>query len=191
MTKKSAILKDTDSIAPDELGHFTHHFSITMELEKHPFMGAMALIALVLIIFQVFKHGATNAASSSTGTGSSSTSSTPTSQPYILPTVGTVPVTVTNPVTITGSTFPMITVRQKSTSGGDANWDASHTGIPLQGRTMDNSDIGVIPFGTSLQTTGGAVTGSANHPASGLPGTTTWYPVIYNGLSGYVNAYDI
>src|SRR5258708_6675188 len=52
-------------VATDELGHFRHPFSITMELEKHPLMAAMAIIAVVLIIIYVFKNLRGNSSGSS------------------------------------------------------------------------------------------------------------------------------
>lgn len=47
---------DFDAAPPDGLGHFHHHFSITMEMDKHPIMGGMFVVALGLVLIYVFRH---------------------------------------------------------------------------------------------------------------------------------------
>ena len=81
---KNAISKalSQDDAGSDELGHFNHHFSITMELEKHPLMMALIAAAILIVIYYLYKGVASGhqAAGSATQPGAPTTGST-TGQP--------------------------------------------------------------------------------------------------------------
>lgn len=51
--------------------------------------------------------------------------------------------------------------------------------------------LGSIPFGASVQQTAAVLSGPINTSANGNYSSSQWYPVTYNGQSGFVNAIDI
>lgn len=82
-------------------------------------------------------------------------------------------------------TYNSLTVRQPGAAG---TWDTTHTGIPLRDQPGGGGNIiGYIPWGTTVQPTGGIVSGSANQAG----GSTNWFPVTWNGLTGFVSQWDI
>lgn len=97
-------MNDIDATSPDELGHFKHHFSITMELDKHPWMTVMAAVAAGLVIIYILAHAVKNKATSSTvvpATPASTTNTTGTTTTYVPP-----PINVTVPPTTGTTTTP-------------------------------------------------------------------------------------
>lgn len=78
--------------------------------------------------------------------------------------------------------------RSKTTSGTSASYDKSHTGVPMHSNpnTAASSLVTLVPYNSQVNITGNAVNGTA-----AMPGFSNWYPVSYNGQTGYINAYDI
>ena len=73
--------------------------------------------------------------------------------------------------------------------GTDA-WSKSHPGTPIfpsAAQTGDSGVLGYVPFGSQVQITGPVVTGQAN-TTSGGQSSSSYYPVSYNGITGYVPA---
>lgn len=55
------------------------------------------------------------------------------------------------------------------------------------GSSTLGNQIGTIPANSTIQATGPELTGAWNQPN----GSELWYPVVYNGVAGFVNAYYV
>ena len=77
------------------------------------------------------------------------------------------------------------TIRAKQTSGIDAGWDRTHTGVPIRSQPSGYNDtiIGLVPFGGKIKVTGPLITGGLNQQG----GSNQWYPV----QGGYLSAWDV
>lgn len=86
-----------------------------------------------------------------------------------------------------GTTTSNIKIRpsQALTGGIFQQYDQGHSGIPLR-NSPGGSQYTPIPFGASVTLTGNAQSG----PQTG-GNSTIYYPVTYNGQSGYVSALDL
>lgn len=73
--------------------------------------------------------------------------------------------------------------------------DLTESGIPILSTpnvaNFQQSELGLAPYGSQLVITGPPVQGSYNFANNAPGGSTTWYPVQFQGKSGYVSAYDI
>jgi hypothetical protein len=115
-----------------------------------------------------------------------STSGMPSSPVYVIgaPASGTPPPTPpsTPPPTRT------VTVRAKQTSGPNADYDKSHSGVPIHAGTSGQTPtLRLAPYGSQVQITGDAVIGASN-TGSGQGGSDYWYPVVGGG---YLSAWDV
>ncbi|HWS82808.1 MAG TPA: SH3 domain-containing protein [Ktedonobacteraceae bacterium] len=82
-------------------------------------------------------------------------------------------------------------IRTKGSIPTVATYDAKFTGVPIRSAAgAGNDQIGTIAFGSQVQLTGKAIQGTSNLPGS-ANGTNLWYPVTYNGKTGYVSAFDV
>ena len=88
--------------------------------------------------------------------------------------------------------FPQEAVRSAATSPSALTYsfDTSHPGIPLTAApgplSASNQAQAYVPFGSQLTVTGPAVSGPV-----APEGTSTYYPVLSNGKSYYINSYDL
>ena len=69
-------------------------------------------------------------------------------------------------------------IRAKSTSGGAANYDKSHSGVPIHS-SPGGSQTGTATYGSTVHITGPAVQGPSDF------GITSWYPVPGGFISGF------
>jgi hypothetical protein len=163
---------------------------------QYPALGIALAIVVIAILYYVYKQNS-GATPSANITASSANIPEELIYSFMGPTGPAGPAGPTGPTgptatpIVAGPAGTLIAIRQRSVSGPDASYDANATGVPIQGQKQDHTDIGVIPFGTVIQVNGPAQTGGTNHPASGAQGTNLWYPVTYNGKTGFVNAYDV
>jgi len=110
------------------------------------------------------------------GRASSSSSSTTTPpSSYSLPAPGGAP-----PAPSPTSTTFQLSIRGKGSKADAAAWDQRHPGVPLFA-SPGGATIDYLPFGSTLTSTGPAVSGPSNG------GSTTWWPVS----GGYVSGYDV
>lgn len=65
------------------------------------------------------------------------------------------------------------------------------TSVPIFATSNSQQSIFHIPFGQSVSITGPSVTGRTAKSKSGKFTSSTWYPVTYNGQSGFVVSYDL
>ena len=180
MARKNALAQALaqDETGLDEVGHFNHHFSITMELEQHPLLMAMAAVAVLLVIYllykDLFKGGVTGTA---TQPGTSQPGNIPwlgqTNQSSVPPinitfdgtagTTGTVTGTGT-PTAPTGTPKPPVGVPPTGPAPGPNNnpWQA------LLGKGPKS-----VPFGSTITIQGTTYTlgGGAQGRIWGVPGT--------------------
>lgn len=105
------------------------------------------------------------------------------------PTTTTTTGTTTNPITTvtTAAKNALLTIRQAST----ADLAKKVGGIPVRAQPGTGASVGGLSFGKSIQATGAAIVGGYNNPLSGGSGSNLWYPVVINGKTGYVSAYDV
>lgn len=145
---------------------------------------ALALGVAVVIGFLINKLRGGSASSSASG--QPQTLYVPTSNTFI------------NSSTTQGG-YQQATVRQQY-QGADPSttqaWDAQGLGIPirgtLQGGSTSNDILGYIPFGAQVEITGSPQVGQSQWGDASLPGSNDlWYPVQYNGESGFVSGYDL
>lgn len=179
------IIRDVDSAPTDELGHFNHHFSITMELDKHPALAAMGAIALVLIVLYVLRHGVTTKANVIPATPAPTPVDA--NRPYILASgQNPLPVTVANtsnypvpvatvtnnPPAVTASSNVYTTTKSASLETTPRNSNGGHT-------------ILTIPAGAK-------VTLLSTTPTPDPAGSKkVYYTVQYNGQTGYIGSDSI
>lgn len=148
MAGKKSLFNDIDGTAPDELGHFKHHFSITMELDKHPLMMAMAAIAVGLVIIYVFNHifkSGSNIPVPATGaTPSSNTTYTVSgSDPLPVSIVSPIPIPITGGTgTGSGTTTYTITAADMKIKGGVLHHIAARFGISYD--ALYNANVSVL-----------------------------------------------
>ncbi len=117
-----------------------------------------------------------------------STNGQPTSPVYVISNPSTPMPTA--PTTPTPTTMLTIRNRNQTTSGQFAQYDASHSGIPMRsGPGESNAVVAQVPFGAQVSEVGGPISGTANYQGSGS--STLWYQVSYNGQNGYVSIEDI
>lgn len=194
MAKLSTIKKDVDSAPPDELGHFTHHFSVTMELEKHPWFSGMAIVAVILLVIYVLRHGVLTKAAATTSGTSSTTSG---SQPYIVTgsTGATGATGAQGDTGATGATGAQGATGATGSSGqsgyttftvrsGSGTWgNTGIAGVPSDDSPGGNV-ITVIPYNSQIFPLAN-VQGRSNN------GNTLWYQVNYGGKISYVSDADI
>ncbi len=74
-------------------------------------------------------------------------------------------------------------------AAGALPYDTTHSGIPLRSGPF-GSILSEIPFGANVTVTGPAINGPSNFGTSG-GGSQLWYPVSFNGQTGYISAYDL
>lgn len=81
-------------------------------------------------------------------------------------------------------TSPSVTVRAPATTGPTVGYDQNHPGVPIFS-SPGGPQIGTVPFGSSVGTTGPSVQGPGNL------GSNAWWPVSYAGQTGYLSGYDV
>lgn len=89
------------------------------------------------------------------------------------------------------------TVRSKQTSGRFSSYDTGHDpnqggnnpiGVPMRNGPSPNTPyVTEVPYNAQVQITGQPVNGPLNMAG----GSASWYPVSFNGQSGWVSADDI
>jgi hypothetical protein len=181
-----------DEIKPDEIGHFKHHFSFTMELENHPLMMAMGAVALFLVLVYLYSHIATKGNTSSTSTTNTTPNLTPYTIDIITPgTTGTQSPT-TNPVTCQEG----------------YHWDSTKNAcvpntVPTPQPPPPSNLVTVVAIGALSSIYGGVHNGGRDimtlHPGnkvSILAGPVSWgydnyYQVSYNGTLGWTRGHTI
>lgn len=81
-----------------------------------------------------------------------------------------------------------ITIRQPVTSGQTAQYDATHSGVPIHSSpSWQAPTVGTAAWGSQVTVTGPSVQGGSNFPNGWQGGSTTWYPV----QGGFVSSYDV
>lgn len=111
--------------------------------------------------------------------------SNPSSPVYVLSgTQGTTP--PSTPVTPTTQT---ITIRAPATSGPTAQYDASHSGIPVHaGPSWQTPTTGTLAWGSNAQVVPTPVNGGSNFPNGWQGGSTVWYQLT---AGGFISSFDI
>lgn len=185
-----------DEIKPDEMGHFKHHFSLTMELENHPLMMAMGAVALFLVLVYLYSHIATNS--------STPTKNTPNTTPNLMP--YTIDV-ITPGNTGTGTQPP--TVNPVTCQAG-YHWDSTKKAcvpdtkpVPTPPPPQPSKLVTVVAIGALSTIYGGIHNGGHDimtlHPGNKvtiIAGPVSWgydnyYQVSYSGTSGWTRANTI
>lgn len=180
--------------------------------KDHPYMtwggvglGIVAVVVVVVRSRQSPVTAATNptntpattpAASSSSDTLSGYDMSSMAGIPYgfettVPYTVGQQPITNTNTNNPPSSTPPsetgVVRTSQSGTKGDDSGYDKTHTGVPMRTSPSVSAGAMTVPFNASVNITGNASQG----PLNTVSGSTSWYPVTYNGQTGFINASDL
>jgi hypothetical protein len=162
-----------DEIKPDELGLYKHHFSITHELESHPWFVSIAIVGVFLIIMYLFAN---------LHAGTSTSDTTPTSQQqdqlFTTPPPGTLPPTPLPPPPPPDQSV-LMHIRPK----GSQSWDKTHNGPPYYKDPFGSSTT--IVFGTPVTVLKTGVPG-ANHSNGGVYSQISW-----TGGIGYVASQDL
>jgi hypothetical protein len=149
--------------------------SFTMEIEEHPFYAAMVIVAFALVILYVYGQATKNNAASTLAS--------------VAPAVGVPVENVAN----TNNSYPTVnptqhvaTIRAKTTSGPDASYDATHTGVPVRSAPSGSATIiYTVPFGGTIAlSTNSTVNGTSNQKG----GSSAWYQV---GNNQYLSAFDV
>lgn len=70
--------------------------------------------------------------------------------------------------------------------GAVPNWDPQHTGIPFWTGIGAGNIMDYIPWGAQVQ-----IIGTSQGPPDAASGTTTWYQVVWGGVTGWINAFDL
>jgi len=161
-----------DEIKPDELGLYKHHFSITHELESHPWFISIAAVGVFLIITYLYAHQ-----HASTSTLDTTATSPQQDQLFTTPPPGTLPPTPLPPPPPNQSI--LMHVRPK----GSQSWDKTHNGPPYYNDPFGPSTT--IPFGTAVTVLKTGVSG-ANHNNGGIYSQVSW-----TGGTGYLASQDV
>lgn len=88
------------------------------------------------------------------------------------------------------------TIRARNTSGVTSQYDTSTPqGVPFDVSPGQYESEGWVPYGAVVTISGAAVQGPSNFqhgtPQEQAVGSNVWYPIQYNGQSGYVSAFDL
>lgn len=162
--------------------------------ENKPLFITM-VVGLLVGGYVLYKHSsaAVIAPAASTASGTATTPASYTNISTIInKTILPVPSGAPGQVALTGQppTKPIIAprigiIRAKMSSGIDARWDSTHSGVPVRPQPSDFSGAVVryIPFGGSINLLGPQLTGQMNQSG----GSSTWYPVA----GGYISAWDL
>lgn len=79
-----------------------------------------------------------------------------------------------------------VQIRAQQTRGTQAVFDQTHSGVFLFSGPGSGSSS-TVPFGATVEVTGNAQPGASN----GTDGATLYYPISYNGQSGWVSSLDL
>ena len=170
---------------------------IKEEIKDHPEATLGALVAGGTVAFFIVKERMAAANSASSSSSQQSTLAADQLNGYELASLAGLPYGYIDPTNGPGgpgpgptppptpptNSMPKLTIRPK-TPVDPAN--SKRTGVPLfQAVGSFGHSVAEIPYGAQIQATGQPITGASNK------GNTTWYPVTYNGKSGFVSGFDI
>lgn len=135
----------------------------------------------------------TGTAASGIGLATDPTTGLPYAVEGLVPSGGTSGTTASGNQQTTQQLLETGLIRTKNNNAAVAGYDKTNTGIPIRSGTQENSPIiGYEPYGSQVTLTGNAVTGGSNLPGKqAANGSTLWYQTMYNGVSGYISAYDL
>ncbi len=178
-----------------------HGFSLSFEVEQHPFFSAMAAIAALLIVVFLFhslasKSGSNSASSSSlapivpgqpVGPGTAyNTTEGPSAPPPQAPPVPTSGYTA-SPIVggVVDSVYAIKTIRAKTKSGLNAAWDAKYGGVPVRANASQSAPVlSILPFGSQITVNPLSITGGLNEKG----GSPLWDKVA---SGGYISVFDL
>jgi hypothetical protein len=158
-----------EELKPDEIGLYKHHFSITHELETHPWFVAIAALGVFLIITYLFARAHPAAVSTAVDqpVDQSLSPIPPLPQPIVPPASAAEP-PVAMHVRAKGTTF---------------TWDKTHTGPPWYANPFGPSKI--IPFGTAVSVLARGISGP-DHNNGGQ-----YAQIVWTGGTGYIATGDL